>query len=113
VLATSVLVFEAIVVGLAIAVATRLGPAAGNRATVWLGLALVVLTLLAAGLLRHPVGPALGWVVQALVIATGLVVPVMLVLGALFAALWFAALHFGRKADAIAQARANPIAPDA
>jgi hypothetical protein len=45
-------------------------------------------------------------VLQALVIATGFVVPAMFVMGAVFALLWWAAIHYGGKADSLKAARA-------
>ena len=75
VLATSVLAFEAIVVALGIPVAVRLGPAAGHGATPWVGALLVLLCILAAAMVTRPVGVALGWAVQVLVLAAGLLVP--------------------------------------
>jgi hypothetical protein len=63
--------------------------------TVWTGgIALTVVCLVAAGLARRPGGIVLGWVVQALVVATTAVVPAVLVLAAAFVALyaWFVVL---------------------
>ena len=65
----------------------------------WVGLLLVLVCLLAAGLVARPFGVALGWVVQVLVIATAVLVPMMVVLGLVFAVLWWAAIHYGRRAD--------------
>jgi hypothetical protein len=49
-------------------------------------------------------------VLQIGLIASGLVLPAMFVLGAGFAALWGASVHFGRKVDAIKAARAAQTA---
>jgi hypothetical protein len=117
VMGASVLVFEAIVVGLFIPVAYFNGFVADGIAAVWAGGALVLLCLVAAALVRRPFGVALGWVVQALILATGVFVPMMIVLGGLFTALWWAAIHYGRRADALAAgrtaatARTTPSAP--
>ena len=70
--------------------------------SVFVGLA--VLCLLTLGVVTRPQGPAVGWVVQALVIASGFLVPVMFVLGVIFALLWFAAVRMGTRADAARQA---------
>ncbi len=51
----------------------------------------------AAGLLRHAWAYALGTLLQVAVLATGLVIPVMWVLGGIFALLWLLALHLGAK----------------
>ena len=105
VLGTSVLVFEAIVVALGIPVALTVADTGRPVLVGWLGAALVALCLVAAGTVTRPWGVVLGWVVQVLVLATAVVVPAMLVLGLVFAALWWAAVHFGRKADALRAAR--------
>ncbi len=87
------LVLEAFVVFFATLVATTLSSV--PDATVWtVGLVLVVVCVLAAGLARRPGGVVVGWVVQALVLATAVVVPAMAVLGVAFAALyaWFVVL---------------------
>ncbi len=63
--------------------------------TVWVGGGVLTLVcLLTAGVVRRPGGIAVGWVVQALVVATGLVLPAMVVLGLVFAGLygWFVVL---------------------
>jgi hypothetical protein len=50
-------------------------------------------------------------VLQAGLVAGGVVVPVMYFLGVAFAALWWAAIHVGRKVDA-AKARFAEAHPD-
>ncbi len=102
----SVLFFESIVVALAIPVA--LGLTDANPAAIGWGFGgLAVACLLCAGLLGRPWGIALGWVLQALILLTGLIVTTMVVLGVVFAALWWAAVHYGRRVDAIKAARAT------
>jgi hypothetical protein len=101
VLTTSVLAFEAIVVALGIPVAARLGPLAGRPAAAWGGLLLVALCLLAIVLVRRRGALWAGTAVQVLLLATAVVVPAMAVLGAIFCLLWWAAVHYGRKADAL------------
>lgn len=73
-----------------------------QRATPYLlvGSVLAVVCILAAGLLRRPYGVTVGWVVQLLTIAAGLVVPMMFAAGAIFLALWVASLLLGGKVDA-------------
>ncbi len=98
-LCASVLVFEAIVVGLAIPVALSLTDA--DPALVGWGFGgLALACLVCAGLLGRRWGITLGWVLQVLILLTGLVVTTMVVLGVLFAALWFAAVHYGGRVDA-------------
>ncbi|MFI1734430.1 DUF4233 domain-containing protein [Streptomyces acidicola] len=71
-----------------------------SMSTVWTvcGVAMA-LCLLLCGLITRPGGVQLGWALQIALIASGLVVPVMFFLGAVFAALWWASVHFGRKVD--------------
>ena len=54
----------------------------------------------AAGLMRRPWGVTLGWVVQALTLLSALVVPMMLVVGLFFLALWVTCLVKGAQIDA-------------
>jgi len=101
----SVLFFEAIVVGLAIPVALTLTDA--DPALVGWGFGgLAVACLVCAGMLGRPWGVSLGWVLQVCVLLTGIIVPAMLVLGAVFGGLWIAAVRYGRRVDAIKAARA-------
>lgn len=95
-IAAAVLVFEGLVVFFATLVALDLSSLEDGTVW-WVGGTVSVLCVLAAGLLRRRWGYAVGSVLQVLVVATGLVVPVMFVLGVIFAALWFLALHLGRK----------------
>ena len=52
------------------------------------GAAVVVLMIFAIGLLRWPVGIALGWIIQLIVVAAGFLVPAFFVVGAIFTAMW-------------------------
>lgn len=59
--------------------------------TVWAvggGTLLFVLFIVAAWLVRYPYGVWLGWLLQAALIATGMVMTLMYFIGAGFAALW-------------------------
>lgn len=112
VLGTSVLVFEAIVMGLFIPVAYFTGRGIDGPTAAWIGVGLVVLCLVAAGMVTRPGGIALGWLVQVLVIACGFVVIDMFVMGAIFAALWWAAVHYGRNVDALRTQRDQAGTPD-
>ena len=95
-----VLVGESLVAGFATLVAKDLADVPRGQALV-AGLALALLCLLAAGLLRSQVGYLLGWVVQVLLLLSALWVPLMLFLGLCFAALWVVALVQGSRADAL------------
>ncbi len=83
-------------VGVALpAVSESVSPGAG----VGIGLGLGFLCVLAAGLMRRPSGPALGWGVQVLSIALGFVVTAMFALGLVFLALYAGAYFLGDKID--------------
>lgn len=62
--------------------------------------AVAVLALVAAGLVRRPGGPALGWVVQVLTLASAVWVPMMLAIALLFGALYAYCQREGGKIDA-------------
>jgi len=95
----TVLVMEAVVIGLAIPVAivlehARHGVAGG------VGGGLAVCALVLSGLVGRPgMGWALwaGTLLQVLVIAAGVVVPAMYVLGTIFAALWITGIWLARR----------------
>jgi len=89
---------EAIVIALSVPVMITVsgvdrGPALGA------GLGLAALALLTAGLLRFRWAYALGWLVQAGVLALGLVTGAMFVMGIIFTGLWVLALVLGRRVE--------------
>ncbi len=96
-LCSAVLTFEAVVVLLAIVPAVTLTDA-HHAALVWGGLAIAAGCVLSAALLRTRAGYVLGSAIQVAVVAAGFVLPAMFFLGALFAALWVAAILVARKA---------------
>ncbi|HEX5016689.1 MAG TPA: DUF4233 domain-containing protein [Actinomycetes bacterium] len=98
VIASSVLVFEAIVVVLAIPVAITLGDVDGAVAGI-VGGALALLCFVVAGSLRRPWGYTAGWVLQGLILASGFVVHAMFFVGGLFVALWCIGLMVGRRGE--------------
>ena len=73
-----------------------------SRSTAYLvvGFGLAALSIVAAGQMRRPWGVTLGWVVQALVLLSAVIVPMMLVVGLFFLALWVTCLVQGAKIDA-------------
>lgn len=97
-LCASTLVGEFLVIGFAGLVATRLGDLPAG--TVWTvsGVAMV-LCLLLCGMLTRPGALQLGWALQIGLIVSGFAVPAMFFLGAFFAGLWWASIHFGRRID--------------
>ena len=103
-LLAAILVFEAVVVALAIPVAV-LANGRGTGAAVALAV-LAVLLVLGAGLVRRPGGVAIGWALQVLVCLSGLLVPAMAVLGMIFLGVWVVALVYGAKGDRLAADKA-------
>jgi len=97
-LCASTLIGEFFIIGFAGLVAMRTTDVGAG--TVWAvsGTAMVLCVLL-CGVLTRPGGVALGWALQIALIAAGFVVPMMFILGACFAGLWWASVHFGRKID--------------
>ncbi len=93
------LVFEAVVVGLAVPGMVVVNGVPLATAGLAAG-AVAVLALVAAGTLRHPVGYALGWVVQVLGVALGVLTSWMFALGGLFAVLWVVTFVLGRSLEA-------------
>ena len=108
----TVLVFEAIVIGLAIPVAIVLEHT--NRALAGgVGGALAVCAVLIGGVVGRPrMAWALvaGTVLQVLVIASGVVVSAMYSLGVIFAALWFTGIWLARRHATPPAAPADPSA---
>jgi hypothetical protein len=98
-LASGVLGLEAVVLLLVVPVAVTVfgvEPAVGITA----GVALIALCVVAIAGLGRGWGYPLGWVVQALAVGLGFVVPSMFVLGGIFALLWYSALRIARQVEA-------------
>ena len=97
-LCASTLIGEFFVIGFAGLVAMKSDDLPVN--TVWTvcGVAMLV-SLLLCGMITRPGGLQLGWALQIALIASGFVVPTMFFLGAVFAALWWASIHYGRAID--------------
>ncbi len=94
----AVLSLEAITLGLTVPV--MISVAGVDTATaLWIGLGLCAASLLLAGLLRAEWAYSLGWVVQGAAIGLGFVIPLMFVLGAIFALLWGSAYFLGRRIE--------------
>ncbi|MCX4914707.1 DUF4233 domain-containing protein [Streptomyces sp. NBC_00687] len=98
VLCASTLIGEFFVIGFAGLVAMKEPDL--STATVWTVCGvLMLLSVLLCGMITRPGGVQLGWTLQILLIGGGFFVPSMFVLGAIFAALWWASVHYGRKID--------------
>jgi len=59
----------------------------------------MALSILLCGVITRPGGIQLGWALQVALIASGFLLPSMFFMGAIFAALWWASVHYGRKID--------------
>lgn len=97
-MAAAVLSLEAVTLGLTTPVMITIADVDTSLA-LSVGLGLAVVCLLLAGKLRAEWAYAAGYAVQVGAVALGFVVPVMFVLGAIFAALWTAADLLGRKIE--------------
>jgi hypothetical protein len=108
-----VLVGEVLVVGFAALVAKDLSDVSGRTVAVAAGVT-ALLAVLAAGLLRSRVGYLLGWLVQLVLVVSGVWVPMMFFLGVVFAVVWGFVLVAGGRADAVTAQRltAEPGEPD-
>lgn len=95
---SSVLILEWIVVGLALIVANNVAGVPGQ--VILTALALMTVLIVAAVMtLPERAGVILGWTIQALMLAMALWVPLMIVLGLLFAGLWYLAIRLGGQVD--------------
>jgi hypothetical protein len=106
---------EAVVVLLAIVPSMRLEHVRGGTAGA-VGGAIAVVAILLSGLVGRP---RMGWVLyagsvfQALVIASGVLVPAMYILGMIFALLWFTGIWLARKVEREQRERAAAATPAA
>jgi len=108
----TVLGMEAVIVALCIVPAMVLehvrGPIAGG-----VGGGIAIIAILLAGLVgRHKWALIAGSVLQLLVIAAGVVLPVMYALGVIFAALWFGGIRLARKWESIDAAAGTTASDD-
>jgi hypothetical protein len=99
VLGSAVLGIEAIIVMLATLVAANGGTIERPALAYGAGAALMVAMLVTIGFLKRGWAVWVGWVLQVLLLAFGFVVPVMWVIGAIFAVLWWLAVRNGRRVD--------------
>ncbi len=95
----AMLTLEALVLALSVPVMISVEDVDSGLA-VGLGIGLAVLSLITAGLLRRPWAYLLGHAVQVGAICLGFVVPVMFLVGAMFAGLWALAYFVGRRIEA-------------
>ena len=103
VLASSVLVMEALTMGFALLIAMN----SSDGWVVLLGATVAILLLLTPGILKKRSGWILGSILQFFLVGYGAVVTMMYFLGGIFALLWVAAIIVGRAGEA-ARARLTP-----
>lgn len=94
----STLLFEVLLFALSIPVMILVSDAPPLAAALY-GSGAAVLALVAAGLLRKPIGYPLGWLAQPAGILLGFLTPAMFVVGAMFAALWVVSFVLGKRLD--------------
>ncbi|MDX6322951.1 MAG: hypothetical protein QOF52_2809, partial [Propionibacteriaceae bacterium] len=92
----TMLIFEVILFGLAVPVMIFVSDVSGGVATA-LGGAGILLALVAAGLMRKPIGCYLGWLTQVVAVALGLVTPAMFAVGGMFGLLWVITFILGKR----------------
>lgn len=108
-LGSIVLGFESVIVFLATLVA--FGLKAADPVVVLVGGAVLCLALVATlRLLDRQLGIRIGWILQFVIVATGLLVPIMFVIGAAFVALWAYCMVTGTRLDA--QTRRSAVEPE-
>ena len=99
-LTATVLVLEAIVISLTIVPAVKLEHVAPVTAAAAAGLAVAAAVVLAALARRHLSVTLIGGsVLQALVIASGVVLSVMYILGGIFTLLWVTGIWLGHRVE--------------
>ncbi len=96
ILGATVLVMEALTLSFGLLLAMS----SADGIWLWAGGALALLLILTAGLLKRRSGWIIGSILQVGVIAYGFVVTAMFSMGALYTALWIAAIVVGRKGEA-------------
>ncbi len=113
-LASVLLTFELVIIFLAALVIWGLSREDGGPfgLPTWVPLAaggvLIVLTILTIALLRFEWAYAVGWALQVLIIAAGLLNPAMYLIGAIFGGMWAYCMIVGARID---RARAAETAP--
>ncbi|WP_395694498.1 DUF4233 domain-containing protein [Nocardioides sp.] len=94
----AVLSLEAVTLGLTTPVLISVAGVDTSTA-LWIGLGLAVACLLLAGMLRAEWAYGVGWLIQGAAVGLGFVIPLMFVLGGIFALLWGGAYVLGRKIE--------------
>jgi len=110
VLGSTVLAIEAIIVMLATLVAANGGAVQNPGLAYALGGILMLALLATIAIVNQPVGIIIGWLLQVALLAFGLVVPLMWLIGAIFLGLWWLAVRNGTRVDRLRAERASTMA---
>ena len=108
----SILIFEAIIFGLAIAGMIQVS-SMSVPLSFGLGFGAAALAIVAAGMLRRPGGYLLGWITQVVAIALGFATPMMFWVGGMFVLLWVVCFALGRRIESTPPGGARPAPPTA
>jgi hypothetical protein len=108
----SILIFEAIIFGLAIAGMIQVSSLAVPL-SFGLGLGAAALAIVASVLLRRPGGYWLGWLTQVVAIALGFATTMMFWVGGMFVLLWLVCFALGRRIETTPPGGARPAPPTA
>ena len=103
-MAATVLGGQSLAVFFGALVARGIGQSSGDPSSglyLWVGSALALSCILGAGLMRRPYGVTLGWLIQLATFLSAVVVPAMLLVGVIFAALWVTCLVQGHRIDTL------------
>lgn len=99
-LCASTLIGEFFVIGFAGLVAMKQDDLSMGGVWTVCGIAMALCVLL-CGVLTRPGALAVGWALQGALVVSGYWVGTMLFLGVIFAGLWWASIHYGRKVDVL------------
>lgn len=91
---------EIILVGFALLLAKDLS----DRNSIWVGVGIIFLAILALGTIKRNLGMILGWIVQFSLILYGFYIFTMFFMGLLFLTLWVTGIIVGQKGEAIKRA---------
>ncbi|WP_166353131.1 DUF4233 domain-containing protein [Phytoactinopolyspora limicola] len=98
-IASSILTFEVIVVALVVPVAVNLGGVNTTFGVVSAGVVAALCILGAATVRRGRVGYVIGSAAQVGAVGMGFVIPMMFILGSIFAAMWVVLLRIGPEVE--------------
>lgn len=106
--AQSILIFFGALVARGLAIAG--GDSAQGDRLLWVGSGVALLAIVAAGLMRTPLGVTLGWLVQVLTWASAVIVPAMIAVGLIFTGLWVWSMVSGARIERMMAERSQGTA---